>query len=82
MLAVAYVIRLEDLARDVQALTTAAATALALGADVALPEWEDSRARFDAALSAPPAAEARPERMNATDEMKAIKMRALSLPTA
>lgn len=83
MVAVAYVLRLEDLAHDVHALTTGAVVARAMGADVEVPQWEDARASFDAALAAaPPQVRTVEREAGGPDDMRAIKLRALSLPVA
>jgi len=57
---VAYVIRLEDLARDAHALTVAAGVAVAMGATIERPDWDTVKAEFDADLAAPPQYESGP----------------------
>jgi hypothetical protein len=68
---------LDELARDVQAHTVAAAIARALGAEQASgdrPDWSQVRDRFDELLAEAPDAE-RPE----TNTPKAIILRAVGL---
>ncbi|MEU7174660.1 MULTISPECIES: hypothetical protein [Micromonospora] len=77
MLAVAYVLRLEDLARDVHAHTVGAVIAQALGAQQVAgdrADWGEAKARFDAALAAPPAGEGPRD-----DSARGIKLRALGV---
>jgi hypothetical protein len=80
VIAVAYVIRLEDLARDVQVLTTGASVAIALGADVPVPDWDNAKAAFDAALAVPPAeARTAEDAAGRDDDMRSMKLRALGI---
>ena len=77
VLAVAYVLRLEDLARDVHAHTIAGAIAQALGAEQVAgdrADWNAVKARFDEALAAPPASESPRD-----DSPRGIKLRALGV---
>ncbi|MET8908390.1 hypothetical protein [Micromonospora sp. NPDC004551] len=77
MLAVVYVLRLEDLARDVHAHTIAGAIAQALGVQQVagdLADWDVVKARFDTELAAPPAGEAPQD-----DSARGIKLRALGV---
>jgi hypothetical protein len=80
VIAVAYVIRLEDLARDVQSLATGASVAIALGADVPVPDWDNTKASFDAALAAAPAeVRASEDAAGRDDDMRSMKLRALGI---
>ena len=77
MLAVAYVLRLEDLARDVHAHTVAAAIAQALGVPQVAgdrADWELVRTRFDVELAAAPAGEGPRD-----DSPRGIKLRVLGV---
>jgi len=77
VLAVAYVLRLEDLARDVHAHTVAACLAQALGMQQVAgdrADWDLVKARFDAELAAPPAGEGPHD-----DSPRGIKLRALGV---
>ncbi|MEV7264712.1 hypothetical protein AB0N38_14280 [Micromonospora aurantiaca] len=78
MLAVAYVLRLEDLARDVHAHTVGAAIAQALGGRQVAgdrADWVTAKNRFDAELAAVPGGEGDPD----DDSPRAIKLRALGV---
>lgn len=70
----AYALRLEDLAREHQALTIAAGVAQALGKQVEADTWETVRARFDEALSADPGEPAARD-----DSPRGIKLRVLGV---
>lgn len=77
MLAVAYTLRLEDLARDVHAHTVGAAIAAALGVQQVAGDaahWDTVKAGFDAALAAPPA-----DQGGRDDSPRGIKLRALGV---
>ena len=78
VLAVAYVLRLEDLARDVHAHTVGAAIAEAFGlrqvaGDAAT--WDLVKRSFDVELAAPPAGETDTR----DDSPRGIKLRALGV---
>jgi hypothetical protein len=78
VLAVAYVLRLEDLARDVHAHTVAAGIAQALGMQQVAgdrADWDAVKARFDRELAAPPAGEAAAR----DNSPRGIKLRALGV---
>ncbi|WP_435589574.1 hypothetical protein [Micromonospora aurantiaca (nom. illeg.)] len=78
MLAVAYVLRLDDLARDVHAHTVGAAVAQALGGRQVggdRADWETAKALFDAELAADPGGRGDP----GDDSPRAIKLRALGV---
>lgn len=77
MLAVAYTLRLEDLARDVHAHTIAAGIAQALGMQQVggdRADWDAVKAAFDADLAAPPAGEEVRD-----DSARGIRLRALGV---
>ncbi|MBM0257048.1 hypothetical protein [Micromonospora sp. 4G55] len=77
MLAVAYTLRLEDLARDVHAHTIGAGIARALGMEQVAgdaADWDVAKALFDAELAAPLA-----ETAERDDSPRGIKLRALGV---
>ncbi len=77
MLAVAYTLRLEDLARDVHAHTVAAAMAQAFGAQQVAggrADWDAVKAQFDVDLAAPPPGEGVRD-----DSARGIRLRALGV---
>lgn len=69
-----YALLIEDLKRKVDAYTTAAALAVAMGREVEPAEWAAVRDEFDAELAAPPDRE-RPE----WNTPRAVELRALGL---
>jgi hypothetical protein len=79
VLAVAYVLRLEDLARDVHAHTISAGIVAALGGEQTggdRPDWDTVKARFDAGLAEPPAGQ---PAAAADRSPRGIKLRALGV---
>jgi hypothetical protein len=76
-LAAVYVIRLDDLARDYHARTTAAALAQMQGVQVDVPGWDDIIDRFDTELAAPLDGELRT--FEPGSDTRTIRLRALGL---
>ena len=72
-------VRLEDLARDVHALTIAAGMARAMGGEVLMPDWESSKATFDADLAAEPRDRDDPVADSRPQTGRGIEMRALGM---
>jgi hypothetical protein len=74
VLAVAYALQVEDLAREVQAMTLAASVVLGMGGEAERPSWGELREEFDEMLSAPMQGE-----RESDGSPRAIKMRALGV---